>query len=557
MKEIFHFLAMRPFLATGLVVLSFLVNLLGLASSLYVMQVLNRYIGGGVDATLITLTLGVILAVIGELGLRRLRRNLAYGITNQPMGQLAAGFFSTLLNVKLAELLRLPTANQRELLNHFSTAQKTYIPANVLAMLDVPFALLFVGALLLIHPLLAVIASVFLGIVFLISLVHQRRIAVPTQSVGQLAARHSTLSFSAVSAAESIRAFNWSAVMRQRWWEQLVRLHRDQANLSNRQENIQALNHGLGTLMGVAIICTGAKLSITGQMDTGQLIGANIIAGRAMAPLLKFAQMVPQLAKAKHGLKMLEQFSRFPLEKQEGSNLQKFNGHVELQGIGFAWPGTKGPIFDSLSVVAEPGKLLAVVGSNGTGKTTLLRLLAGVLEPQRGKIFVDGYNQSQILPEWWRRQLTYLPQEPLFLDATLRDNLVTERLDIDDTTLNAIVDRTDLRRFVNESEKGLDLMLTEGGQRLSPGIRRRIALTRALVTNGSLVLLDEPLEGLDVEGRKIFLKLIQSLVNQGYTVIVASHDASMAKVADTIIDLNYKPIPKVTAGHSSSEVATI
>ncbi|NGZ05229.1 MAG: ATP-binding cassette domain-containing protein [Magnetococcales bacterium] len=545
MKELLRFLSMHPVLALELLAASLLINLLGLASSLYVIQVLNRYVGSGVDATLITLTTGVVLAIAMEWWLRQLRRDLARGVVGGPMGRVAAGFFNALLGIKLSELLRLAAPMQREVLGHLSTVQKVYSPATVVALLDVPFALVFIAALMLIHPGVALISALFLTVVFVITLLHQHRLDHPTRQVGQLAARHAALSGSVLTTAESVRVFNGTRLMRQRWWEQLVELHREQTDLVNRQEGVQTLTQGIGALMGVVVIAYGAKLAVVGQMDTGLLIGANILAGRAMAPLLRFAQLVPQLAKARQGLEKLAQFSRLPLMREEGVALRTCQGRIELQGLGFAWPGAKGALFESLTVTAEPGTLLAVVGGNGTGKTTLMRLLTGLLEPQRGKILVDGYNLSQLAPEWWHQQLLYLPQEPLFLDATLRENLLTLQPDLSEEALHALVDRVGLRRFLNESEQGLDLPITDGGQRLSPGIRRRIALARALVADGQLVLLDEPLEGLDNAGRKLFLELIKELVSQGRTVIVASHDAAMAQVADGVVDLDVKPVPTV------------
>ncbi|MBF0627393.1 MAG: ATP-binding cassette domain-containing protein [Magnetococcales bacterium] len=545
MKEMLRFLAMSPLLGFELLVASFLINLLGLASSLYVIQVLNRYVGSGVDATLFTLTIGAILAIGIEWWMRQLRRDLARSVVGRPMGRVAVGFFNALLGIKLAELLRLNSSSQREMLGHLSTVQRAYTPATVVALLDLPFAGVFVAALVLIHPAIALLATGFLAFVFLISLVHQHRLTHPTLQVGQLSARHAALSASVLTTAESVRVFNGAHLMRNRWWEQMVALHRDQTDLANRQEGIQTLTQAIGALMGVAVIGYGAKLATFGQMDTGLLIGANILAGRAMAPLLRFAQLVPQLAKARQALELLAQFSRLPLVKEEGTALREFSGRVALEMVGYAWPGAKGVLFESLSCIAEPGKLVAVVGSNGTGKTTLLRLLTGVLEPQRGKILIDGYNLSQLHPEWWHGQLLYLPQEPLFLDATLRENLTTLQPGLDDEALHALVDRVGLRRFLNESEQGLELVITEGGQRLSPGIRRRIALARALVSDGKLVVLDEPLEGLDGEGRKLLLEMIKEWVTQGRTVVTASHDAAMAQVADLVIDLDAKPVPGV------------
>ncbi|MBF0422148.1 MAG: ATP-binding cassette domain-containing protein [Magnetococcales bacterium] len=554
MKELFRFLASRPLLLVELLLASLLINLLGLASSLYIMQVLSRYVSSGVDATLVTLTAGVVVAVVAEWLLRQLRRHLAGGVIHRPMGRLSAGFFNSLLGVRLLDLLRLSGGERRELINHLATAQKTYTPAAVVTVLDLPFAFLFVGALFLINHLVAVIAAVFLLIVFLITLVHQRRLALPTQQVAQQAARHGSLTASVMTTAESVRVFRGAELMRRRWWEHQVALHRDQVGLTDRQDNVQTLTQGIGTLMGVAVIAAGAKLANMGLMDTSLLVGSNIIASRAMSPVLRFAQIVPQLAKARQGLETLVRFGRLSMEKTEGVVLREFTGRIELQSVGFSWPGAKGSLFESLTVVAESGQLLAVIGSNGTGKTTLLRLLAGVLEPQRGRILVDGYSQEQLDPDWWRQQLLYIPQEPLFMEASLRDNLLTMRPDMDDEELNALVDRTGLRRFVNENTQGLDLVLAEGGHYLSPGIRRRIALARALAADGQLVLMDEPLEGVDAEGRQMFLELMRDLIAAGRTVVAASHDAGMAKVAHQVIDLDSKPVPMVrTTGSLSAK----
>ncbi|MEO5345078.1 MAG: ATP-binding cassette domain-containing protein [Magnetococcus sp. YQC-9] len=545
MREMLRFLWLRPVLAIELLAASLLINLLGLASSLYVIQVLNRYVASGVDATLITLTSGVVVAIFLEGFLRRLRRDLANRVTNPPMGRVAAGFFNNLVNVRLAELMRLPTASQRELLGHLATVQKSYTPATIVALLDMPYALLFIAALLLIHPLIAAIAAVFLLLVYLLTLLFQYRLNKPTQEVTQLAAKHAALSAATLTAAETVRVFNAGTLLRKSWWEQTVKLHLEQSSLINRQEGLQSVTQGISALMGVAVIGVGAKLAMLGQMDTGLIIGANILAGRAIAPLLRYAQLAPQLAKARQGLEMLAQFGKLPLEKGEGVNPQVFSGSLELQSVGFAWPGSKGVLFEGLSFAIEPGRLIAVVGSNGTGKTTLLRLLAGALEPNRGKILVDGVNLAQLQPEWWHACLTYLPQEPLFLEASLRENLLTVRPELDEAALQELVDRVGLRRFLNESDQGLERPMTEAGQKLAPGIRRRIALARAMAADGRLVLLDEPLEGMDAEGRKMILEWIKEWIARGCTVVMASHDLNAAQVADLVVDLNVKPTPTV------------
>ena len=127
-------------------------------------------------------------------------------------------------------------------------------------------------------------------------------------------------------------------------------------------------------------------------------------------------------------------------------------------------------------------------------------LLLGLLEPSRGQVLVDGLDIKQASPDWWRRQVIYLPQEPALLNASIGENLRSNIPDLADEELNKSGDQCGLRKFLDESSEGLDTQVVENGWRLSEGIRRRIALARALTTDGMLVVIDEPTESLDAEG---------------------------------------------------------
>jgi ATP-binding cassette, subfamily C, bacterial LapB len=173
-------------------------------------------------------------------------------------------------------------------------------------------------------------------------------------------------------------------------------------------------------------------------------------------------------------------------------------------------------------------------------------MIVGLLEPTRGQIMIDGLNMRQIAPEWWRRQLLYLPQEPSFLNITLRENIRLANPELSEETLHSLVTLSGLQPFLGMHPQGVEQVMTDGGRLLSPGIRRRLALARALAVNGRLVVLDDPTEGLDADGCRTILDRLKNWMQEKRTIIVMSNDMRLLNMADHYLDLNRKPVPVIT-----------
>lgn len=545
MRELLIRLFSRPLIAAELIAASLLANFLALASPLFVDQVLRRYVSYGVDATLATLTAGVLIAAAMEFGFRQIRIALAKRASRSRDAELAALPFHKLTTAKAGALAMVPDGAKHEAALTADTVRQAMSPTNLSTLLDVPFATLFLVVLSLLSPRLALIATAFVGSLFALSLAVVVSLRAPGQRLQSEAAGRSALLAANLRAAETVRAFNLGAGARARWAETSARFARQARDLAGRQAMLQSLSRFGQALLAVAIIAVGAMEVVDGRLEVGTLIAANILAARALGPFVAFAQMSEPLARASRALELVREFARLPQERDAGTGLVAVDGRIELRDLAFAHPGAKGPLFERLTLALEPGQTLVVSGGNGAGKTTFAKLMMALYDPVRGQILVDGVDLAQVAPAWWRGQVAYLPQEPAFLPGTLRDAVLDGSDAPDPSRFDDLMRQAGLKSFVDESPAGMMTMIERNGDNLSFGIRRRLALARALARSARVWIFDEPTEGLDQEGAGLVYQALNRAADAGNTLIVCSHDLNILKGADLVLDLTQKPVPVV------------
>ena len=546
MKELLRRLKLQPILSGEAGLASLFANILALATPLFVIQVLNRYIVHGVDSTLVTLTTGVVLAIGLELAFRQVRMRLLRAINTGPDAAIAEAGFAVLVRAKAGTLERIPLGRRRQIINATSGIEKAFGAANIATVFDVPFSLLFIAVLYMINPMLATVVLVFLVAIFTLGALGGLSAHNNTREMIRTGGIGNSLIATTTGEVETVRVFNSSGFLMRAWQTHTKAIQDLRLLMERRQTVVQNLTQSGMALMSVFVVSIGAILVVAGELDVGGMIGANILAARALMPISKFSQLGPTFSEAVQNMVLLKEFSQLPLEMESGSYKSEYAGGLALSDLAFAYPGSNTPLFESLSATVKPGSILVICGGNGTGKTTLARLIVGLYEPMRGKILVDGLDLRQSAPEWWRSQIVYLPQEPSFLNASVRENLLTANPDLDDAGITRVISAVGLANYMDESPRGLETMITDNGANLSLGIRRRLAMARALATDGMLVVLDEPTEGLDNEGIACIHAAIKSLAKRGRSIIVISHDPKVIKGAHIAVDLNLKPVPRVT-----------
>lgn len=550
MEEFFIRLTARKGYAIELIIASLFINILALGSSIYVIQVLTRYIANGVDGTLVALTVGVILAVILEFLFRMLRNRLASAVSLHADKVLASKVYNIFNCAKYSALNSISKSMRQELMHSLDSIQNAYSGQNICTVLDVPFAVLFLLVITLLSPWLAMIVSIAIILSLIMGWLGQRSISDTASKLNESNIAKNGLVAATISNADTVRMFNaWPRLLST--WDQITKhSHVVRTWLEGNRGLLQNASQSLTACMTVAIYAAGAKLVVAGQFDIGVLIGTNILAARALMPMSRFAQMGESLVKAQQAEQRLAELQRLPLELVRGTAKKTYTGKITFHDMSFIYPDMPAPLFESLSLEIVPGTLVAVIGPNSAGKTTLARLLLLLLEPTRGQIFMDDIDLRQVSVVWWRRQISYLPQDLNFLLGSIQDNITVVNPDISPAVLNEIIRVADLREFIDNSAEGMNAPILENGAQLSQGIRKRLALARALATQGNLVVLDEPMEGLDDKGQAAVLHVIEQLKKQGKTIITFGNDEKIVKDAQTIIDLSQKPVPAITQANT-------
>ncbi len=543
MLEIFNRLKNSPRLFVQIIVASLFVNLLALATPIYVIQVLQRYVAYGVSSTLITLVAGIVFVTIFEFFFRNIRHRMAREM--EPLNALLADRVTKkLVSIKTSFYAINKQFRPDVVSGHLQIIQQSLVATTTLILIDVPFVSIFLIALFLIHYQLGLIVSVFIFIPLIISIFYKNTINDLSSKTSQNMLATTRLQDNTISRYETIRYFNLIEPIKKAWGRIVHQMIILKENFELNKNILSSLMSTSAAFLTIIVIGWGAVLSVNGEISVGALIGANILAARAIAPIIKFIQTIEPLSKADNSLLEIKNFLTTPQDLEGGTEIKEFGGKINIKDLYFKYPLSKNPIFEGLNCEMNPGNLIVISGSNGSGKTTLIKTLAGILEFERGQIFLDLIEMTQVSLAWLRKNLIYLPQEPKFVDGTFLDNLIGLQK-IEREKMNSILKRVDLENFVNSDPQGIQMSLLNRGEDLPFGIRKRMALARALIVDGQIVLLDEPTETLDQRGKDAIYSIIAQFIKSNKTVVISTLDKEILEKANYIIDLDSKPNPKI------------
>ena len=292
-------------------------------------------------------------------------------------------------------------------------------------------------------------------------------------------------------------------------------------------------------LMGMAsvlIMGYGGRQIVQGQLTVGDLFSFTLFLGFLIAPIIQMANIGTQMTEAFAGLDRTAELLSWPREDDDPLrtvSMPPIDGHVVFEDVHFRYEEEK-PVLKGITFEAQPGTVIALVGSSGSGKTTMASLAAAFLEPDQGQVMVDGIDLRTVLLSSYRQQLGLVLQNDFLFDGTIRENLLFARAGATDDEIQEAARRAHVLEFTDRFPDGLNTVIGERGVKLSGGQRQRVTIARALLANPRVLILDEATSSLDTESEALIQDSLQELL-RGRTTLVIAHRLSTIQRADLIL----------------------
>jgi ATP-binding cassette subfamily C protein LapB len=515
------------------------INLLALAVPIFVMNVYDRVIPNGALVTLWTLAIGVAIALVLDLALRTLRTGVLESLALRIDLKVASALFEQAMAARTTSRSA-GAAGIANTIRDFEQVRDFFGSASFVALIDLAFIGVFIAVLFYVVGPLAWVPLLAIPIVLILALVAQVPLGRSAAQAQQLATKRHVVLVESLLGIEAVKSLNAEPVMQREWETAIAAASR----ISGRTRfwsglatnGTQLVQQGVS----VVVIVWGVYLVSEGRISVGALIAANILAGRALAPLAAISQTIFRAQYAIRAMGALETLMDLPRERGDAvqSDLRVGRGAIEFRDVTFRYAGAEHPAVDGLSLEIRPGETVALLGRVGSGKTTVGKLLNGLLASDSGNILIDGHAIAQFDPAELREGVGYLTQDSELFTGTLRENMTIGRPSATDEEIRQALHLSGMDTFVAANPAGLDLFIGEKGNRLSGGQRQGVALARLLLRKPRILFLDEPTNAMDQQMETAFIQRIDALKAEMSTLILCTHRMSLAATAARFVVLD-------------------
>ncbi|RZS52133.1 ATP-binding cassette domain-containing protein [Sphaerotilus mobilis] len=523
------------FIEAGLT--SLLLTIVGLLVSFYSMQVYDRVIPSQGYQTLWVLSVGVIFSIVLEWFIKVARAHLIEPRLKEMDLNLSKAIFARMGAVRLDQ--RPPIVGTlASQLQGYEMIRGVLSASTLFLLFDLPMALIFVTVIAFIAgPMMAAVPLVLFPLATFAGLLQRRRMNRLVASSVDTGNRKTGLLVESIEGAETIKGLGagWRFEGR---WAGLVETNASQTlqikHLTDATGYLAAAFQQIGY---VAMVALGATLTIQGHITQGALIACSILSGRVMGPSAMIPGLLVQLAHAAAAMKGLDAVFKL---KRDNDGVERpivpgaVRGELRFEGVEFAYPG-RNSVLNLAQLHLKAGERVAVIGPIGAGKSTLLGLASGQFKPSKGTVYLDGMDIAQLHAGWVASHIAYMPQTSWLSSGTLRDNLLLGQPDLGDEAVIDACRKTGLWRLIGQNAKGLELPISEGGRGLSGGQRQLVALTRHLVADKRIWLLDEPTSGMDEGMEQHCVGILAEALKAGQTMLLVTHRPALLALVERIV----------------------
>ncbi len=525
-----------------IVLASVFINILGLALPLTLLQVYDRIIPNEAMQTLMLLVIGVGGALLLDTILKLARSYVSSWMAARFEHLAGCNAMEKLLHAPIVNYENQGAGVHLERINALGTLKEFYAGQAVLAVCDLPFAIIYLGAIFYLADYLVIVPIVLIILFFLSAALVGSKLKDSLEGRMKSDDRRYNFIIEVLGGIHTVKGLAMEEQMLRRY-EKLQETCADSQRLvSLNGANAVSVGAVFSQLTMFSVVGFGSIYVIDGLLTIGGLAACTMLAGRSMQPLQRAVGIWTRFQSVSLARDRLQKLFSMDQESETGlPPLTEIQGNIEVQNISFNFGKNKDgeelpAVFKNASLSVPAGSIVGIKGGNASGKTTLLNLINGMIQPNAGKVLLDGVEINSYDPVSVRLNIAYLPQEGVLFNGTLLENLTMFRE-------NKATDAYDMAKLLGLDQvvahmpMGYDTIVGDGaGETMPSGIVQRIAIARGLVNKPKILLFDEANASMDSAGDEMLRDLLERLKGR-VTIVLVTPRPSLLSLSDIVYQI--------------------
>jgi len=518
---------------------SLLINVFGLTTPFFILNVYDRVIPNNAFETLWVLAIGIGVVYLFSLLMQGLRGYFIDEAGKKANLEMSAMIFEKVLGLKMrARPDSIGSFSNK--IQQFDNIRDFITSLSITALVDLPFLVLALiaiwylsGPIVLIH-----ISAIFIMLAY--ALMVQAPLKRSVEQTFNASARKNAILVEGLSGLETLKMLGAESKIQHTWEEAVGHISRWSARARFLSTSVNHLSNFVQGMTVVAVVIAGVYTIANGEMSQGGLIAIVMLTRQAVAPMAQVMGLATRFHRARTALESLQQVMEMEVERPLNKHFlhrTEIRGDIEFRDVNFTYPDQSLPALKDISLTIPAGDRVGIIGTIGSGKTTLGKMMLGLYEPDSGMVAIDGTDIRQIDPIELRRFIGCVPQDVTLFRGSVRDNIVLGCDFAGDADILRAAELSGVDGIIRHHPMGFDMPVGEQGRLLSGGQRQVVAMARALLLDPQVLILDEPSSAMDAKTEAMLRKKI-SRIMEGKTLVLITHRASLLSMVDRIVVLD-------------------
>jgi ATP-binding cassette subfamily C protein LapB len=511
------------------------INVFALFSAFYIMVVYDRVIPNNAIESLIALTVGILVIVLFDFSMKVLRGLYTDKASAMVDIEVSDNLFDRISRNE--QLINQPTGAVSAVVKEFDSLKDFIASASFVAFVDLPFIILFLFVLYGIGGPVAAVPAIIVIVVIIAGLLIQPIIRKLSFNAAQDGQSKQSVIVEVLSGMETLKTLPGINLLRDRWVDSVDRQGITSAKSKFWSQLTANFSQSGQQLSQVGIVVYGVFLIADGTLTMGSLIACVILSGRTLAPLGQVSNLLGRFNQAVTAYVNFGELMQQPVKELNRTHqvrVDKVKGAITITNASLTYPEQKEAVIKQLNLKLYAGEKIAIVGKIGSGKTSILRLIAGLYDSNEGSVKIDNHDISHMHPDDLRKHIGVVMQVPMLFSGTLKENLLMGNPDATDDQMIAAAKIANVDEIASNLPDGYETIIAEGGKGLSGGQRQAICIARTFVGDPQIIIMDEPSSAMDSGSEQQLLKDLQErLVDK--TLILITHRGTLLSLVDRVV----------------------